>query len=309
MAVTNYHTLNGEIIAETTGGVRTDYLSDTLGSVVATVNQSAQVVNTYRYKPYGVQLAKTGAGADPAFRWVGNAGYRQTGKKWSDVYVRARHYELTGGRWTTVDPIWPSGSQYCYVMALPTLNIDPTGLRAAPVCCCCPQSLEIADQQYFEYPAPPGNPIPRKPFGYFIFGPFDFPKSEGYYSTPKRRGWYFEVKFKLDFIKREPPAVPGDCTMEWHERRRWYCLFVPIDISDSDRCVTQPGNDQCEQWNAHVKEPCPTTTTKYPIWDVPNVPMRNAKGQLYCPAWNYKTDIRIVLKASKGCVGVPDCPN
>ena len=85
MAVTNYHTLNGEIIAETTGGVRTDYLTDALGSVVATVNQSAQVVNTYRYKPYGAQLAKTGVGDDPAFRWVGQQAYKQTGKKWSDV--------------------------------------------------------------------------------------------------------------------------------------------------------------------------------------------------------------------------------
>src|ERR1041385_4253655 len=105
MAVTKYYTMNGEIVGEKTGaGARVDYLTDALGSVTATLNQSAQVVNTYRYKPYGAQLAKTGVGADPAFRWVGQHGYRQTGKKWSDVYARARHNDTLSGRWTTKDP-------------------------------------------------------------------------------------------------------------------------------------------------------------------------------------------------------------
>src|SRR5512135_3227648 len=97
MAVTNYYSVNGELIGEKVGAnARTDYLTDALGNVTATLNQSGAVVNTYRYKPYGAQLAKTGVGADPAFRWVGGQGYRQTGKKYSDVYVRARHYDTLG---------------------------------------------------------------------------------------------------------------------------------------------------------------------------------------------------------------------
>ena len=71
MAVTNYYTVNGSIIEESTNGVRTDYLMDALGSVTGTVNSSAQVINTYRYKPFGDLLSKTGTGADPAFGWVG----------------------------------------------------------------------------------------------------------------------------------------------------------------------------------------------------------------------------------------------
>ena len=50
MPVTNYHTANGMLLGETTAGVRTDYLTDALGNVTGTVNQSAQVVNTYRDK-------------------------------------------------------------------------------------------------------------------------------------------------------------------------------------------------------------------------------------------------------------------
>src|SRR5437879_6375036 len=101
MAVTKYYTMNGEFIGEKAGAAaRVDYLTDALGSVTATLNQSAAVVNTYRYKPFGAQLAKTGVGADPAFRWVGQQGYKQTGKKWSDVYIRARHYNSLNGLWT-----------------------------------------------------------------------------------------------------------------------------------------------------------------------------------------------------------------
>src|SRR5689334_5277974 len=102
MAVTKYYTMNGEIVGEKTGaGARVDYLTDALGSVTATLNQNAAVVNSYRFKPYGAQLAKTGVGTDPGFRWVGQQGYKQTGNKWSDVYFRARHHDSAQGRWTS----------------------------------------------------------------------------------------------------------------------------------------------------------------------------------------------------------------
>jgi hypothetical protein len=66
MAVTTYCTINGEIIGEKVGaGARTDYLTDALGNVTATLNQSASVVNTNRYGPYGRLLARGSKGADP----------------------------------------------------------------------------------------------------------------------------------------------------------------------------------------------------------------------------------------------------
>ena len=37
------------------------------------LNAAGQLVNTYRYKPYGGLLAKTGTSADPSFQWVGSA--------------------------------------------------------------------------------------------------------------------------------------------------------------------------------------------------------------------------------------------
>jgi len=130
MPVTNYYSVNGEIIAEkTTGSPRIDYMTDALGSVTATVNQNAQVVNTYRYKPYGSLLAKTGTGSDPSFQWVGTQGYRQTGRIYSDVYVRARHYDTTTGRWTTKGSLWPTLPAYEYAGSRPTSIIDLSGIQ------------------------------------------------------------------------------------------------------------------------------------------------------------------------------------
>lgn len=126
-----YYSVNGRILGEASGGTRLDYMTDALGSVTGTVDSSAQVVNTYRYKPYGELLAKTGSGSDPRFRWVGSSGYRQTGNRFSDVYVRASHYAVTLGAWATSDPTSAMMSSYSYVSAGPTHRIDPTGLDDA----------------------------------------------------------------------------------------------------------------------------------------------------------------------------------
>lgn len=131
MATTYYHTVNGKIRGQTTAGVRTDYLTDALGSVVATVDSSAAVVNTYRYKPSGERLAKTGVGADPRFGWTGDTGSRRTERSFADQYNSARHYGTRQGQWTTIDPIaaerghlWP----YVYCNGNPTVPTDPSGL-------------------------------------------------------------------------------------------------------------------------------------------------------------------------------------
>ncbi|HRJ28098.1 MAG TPA: hypothetical protein PLO61_11410 [Fimbriimonadaceae bacterium] len=92
MPTTNYHSVNGVLIGESTGGVRTDYLTDALGSVTATMDQSANIKNTYRYKPYGDVLAKTGTDPDPKFMWNGSTGSRKTGLANSGQYNINRHY-------------------------------------------------------------------------------------------------------------------------------------------------------------------------------------------------------------------------
>src|SRR5258708_4602952 len=130
--VTNYYSVDREIIGEkVVGGSRLDYLTDALGSISATVDQAGSVLNRYTYKPFGAVLQKTGTGPDPSFQWAGTHGYRQTRSKYSDVYIRARHYDTLNGKWATKDPIeYGNGlvSLYTYANNAPIRATDPTGL-------------------------------------------------------------------------------------------------------------------------------------------------------------------------------------
>ncbi len=128
MGVTNYISTHGMIWGEISDtGVTTSYGHDALGSVTETFVNGA-VENTYRYKPYGGLLSKTGTAPDPSFRWNGGSGYRAAGLSYSDVYVRARHLSSTWGLWTTVDPMWPRERQYAYSGNRSVTFSDPTGL-------------------------------------------------------------------------------------------------------------------------------------------------------------------------------------
>ena len=130
MAVTNYYSFGGEILGEETGGVRRDYLTDALGSVTATVTGAGTVENTYRYKPYGETLAKTGTGGDPKFLWNGLHGIS---KNLNDnlFYIRHRFYNSRFSRWISLDPIYkiPIDELYLYCKNNPVLYIDPFGLK------------------------------------------------------------------------------------------------------------------------------------------------------------------------------------
>ena len=133
MPVTSYYTVNGEIIGErTTGQSRLDYLTDALGSVVATVDQTLTTKSTARYKPYGADLATTGVPV--LYGYVGGPGYRKTGRPHAEAYVRQRTLSLIDGRWTTADPLWPSERCYSYCENNPVTVLDPSGLNPSSSC-------------------------------------------------------------------------------------------------------------------------------------------------------------------------------
>lgn len=129
MAVTSYHTVNGRIRGESTGGARTGYVPDALGSVTATTDEAGSVVNSYRYKPYGELLAKTGAVVDPKFLWIGVLGIRSDATEGAGYYARRRSYGSRIATWTTVDVLWPSEPCYDYSRANPTSRSDAFGLQ------------------------------------------------------------------------------------------------------------------------------------------------------------------------------------
>lgn len=143
MATTTYNLIavQGELIAHQhqSGGIRS-YGRDAVGSAVTLFNSSGAAANTYRYKPYGAQLSKTGVEADTWYLWNAASGYRiwSTPKSYSEYYVRARHYGFRQRYWTTVDPRWPEEHSYVYTGANPTTFSDPSGQQHTDPRCGCP---------------------------------------------------------------------------------------------------------------------------------------------------------------------------
>ncbi len=127
MPVTNYYTIDGQMIGYKDAAGRKDFLTDALGSITAEVDQTG-ATKTFdgRYKPYGGDLSSTGTKG--SYGWIGAWGYRGTGLSGSSHYVRARQYSKTNGNWSTIDPIWPYEGSYVYGHDRPTLLIDPDGM-------------------------------------------------------------------------------------------------------------------------------------------------------------------------------------
>ncbi len=128
MPVTNYYTIDGQMIGYKDASGRKDYLTDALGSVTAEVDQTG-ATKTFdgRYKPYGGDLSSNGTRG--SYGWVGGWGYRGTGLSASSHYVRARHYSKSSGMWTTKDRIWPIESAFGYSDSNPVFRADPSGLK------------------------------------------------------------------------------------------------------------------------------------------------------------------------------------
>src|SRR5438067_6061627 len=97
-----YTVVGGEVIAEKRAGVRRLYVPDPLGSTVALLDNTQTQTDTFAYWPYGEERSRTGTTPTP-FRFVGTAGYyRDSGSR---VYVRARHLDISKGRWLVRDPL------------------------------------------------------------------------------------------------------------------------------------------------------------------------------------------------------------
>ncbi len=123
MPVTDYLTVDGEVLAETRGGVDRDYLPDPLGSTAALLDDTQARTDAFAYWPYGEERT---TGESTPFRYVGTLGYRSDASS-GRVYVRARHYRPGLARWQTVDPLWPQERAYGYAEESPTSWVDPVG--------------------------------------------------------------------------------------------------------------------------------------------------------------------------------------
>src|SRR5262249_10812469 len=116
-----------EVLARSTGGANTAYLTDNIGTPRDVVNWSGAVVNHADADAFG---NVTESNADPADRmgFAGGDVVEETGL----VRFGARLYASNVGRWTQQDPIGfggGDGNLYRYVGNCSINNLDPTGLE------------------------------------------------------------------------------------------------------------------------------------------------------------------------------------
>jgi RHS repeat-associated protein len=111
------------------GSTSNYYDADGLGSIIGLSDSDGSYANSYSYLPFGERLSRTETIANP-FQYIGQLGITtdSTGLE----FMRARFYDSSLGRFTTVDPIDIDGEDtnfYRYVRNNPVSAIDPLGTR------------------------------------------------------------------------------------------------------------------------------------------------------------------------------------
>ena len=128
-SITAYYVYGLGLISKVTPqGAAYYYHYDNIGSTVAITNQSGAIVNKYAYDAFGKVLSQTEAISNP-FKFVGAFGVMDEGN--GLLYMRARYYDPSTGRFISKDPIgWAGGlNLYGYTGNNPVNWVDPEGLQ------------------------------------------------------------------------------------------------------------------------------------------------------------------------------------
>lgn len=101
------------------------YHFDFRGSVIAITNQDGEMVQYYKYEPFGKVYDKDGKLSwNNPFQYVGKYGVQADD---SDLYyMKARYYQPSTGRFLSEDPVWNT-NLFVYGDDDPVNNIDPNG--------------------------------------------------------------------------------------------------------------------------------------------------------------------------------------
>ena len=98
------------------------YVLNAHGDVVALLDASGNVTKRYEYDAFGEEIGIDENDSNP-FRYCGEYFDKQSGT----IYLRARYYNPTIGRFSTVDPIRDGLNWNAYCYNDPISYIDPTG--------------------------------------------------------------------------------------------------------------------------------------------------------------------------------------
>ena len=106
-------------------GDKTYYHFNAHGDVVALTNESGNKTKSYSYNAFGVEYNEATLDDNP-FRYCGEYYDKET----QTIYLRARYYNPSQGRFTQEDPIRDGYNWYTYCGNNPIMFVDPTGKDA-----------------------------------------------------------------------------------------------------------------------------------------------------------------------------------
>jgi RHS repeat-associated protein len=112
------------------------YYTDPQGTVLARADASGAIIATYDYAPYGTAVASMSP-APNGPGYTGHVNDPDTGL----VYMQARYYDPSVGRFLSADPVTPSPgntfnfNRYNYTSNNPINHIDPDGRCADGASC------------------------------------------------------------------------------------------------------------------------------------------------------------------------------
>ncbi len=105
-------------------GVHYYPLTDNLGSILYTVDNTGNPVSGATYQPFGAQTITTAAPFTQPFGYTGAYTQPTTGL----LHLSARYYDPTLGRFTQQDPSGQDNNPYTYAGNDPINHVDPNGL-------------------------------------------------------------------------------------------------------------------------------------------------------------------------------------
>ncbi|MEI7702577.1 MAG: RHS repeat-associated core domain-containing protein [Planctomycetia bacterium] len=114
----------GGVLSQRRGNTSHYHHHDALGSTRFLTDSTGNVTDTYLNDAWGNSVASTGTTVNP-FKWVGKYGY-YTDNSTEQVYVRARMYQPTLARWSSMDPTgFADGvNKFSYGLNVPPLVLD-----------------------------------------------------------------------------------------------------------------------------------------------------------------------------------------
>ncbi|MDO5398909.1 MAG: RHS repeat-associated core domain-containing protein [bacterium] len=92
------------------------------------MNESGSIIKMYTYDAFGVEQNKASSDMNP-FRYCGEYYDKET----DNIYLRARYYDSSTGRFISEDPIKDGLNWYSYCNGNPVMFSDPSGLAPGDI--------------------------------------------------------------------------------------------------------------------------------------------------------------------------------